>query len=285
METCPNCSNKLFPIYNLNYKILKCDSCKLQVAEGAFFNNSFASSLNEEAREHALKNLRINNFEQILSFIKQFFKNNKIEGLEVGCSYGWFLDLCKKNQIKCLGIEPEIKFNDIYINNGHRVINGFYPDVLENGEIFDFIIFNDVLEHIPDINKVMNANRLHLKPNGLLIVNIPIQNGLFHSISKIFYHIGNKSYLNRMWQFNFHSPHLYYFTKKSLTEIAQRNNFKLRKVESLKVIEASQIKNRVGQDKSMSKLKVLILTALIYFITPLTWIKPDTYCFFFEKEE
>ena len=91
----------------------------------------------------------------------------------------------------------------------------------------DIIIFNDALEHIPDIGKVMNSNSNHLFQSGLLIVNIPVQSGLFYLGYVAFYHLGINSFLNRMWQFNFKNPHLYYFTKKNLIDLAYRNGLEL----------------------------------------------------------
>jgi 2-polyprenyl-3-methyl-5-hydroxy-6-metoxy-1,4-benzoquinol methylase len=203
--------------------------------------------------------------------------------LEVGCSYGWFLDLCTKNKINCIGIEPETRFNDYYIEKGHQVINGFYPAALDEKEKFDFIIFNDVLEHIPDINNVIIANHKFLKTEGLIIVNIPIQSGLFYRIAVLCYHIGIKSFLNRMWQFDFHSPHLYYFTKKNLKNIFRGKGFECIEIKPMQVIDASQMKNRIAEDQSIGKAKLWFFTFWSYLITPFTKFKPDIFCFFFKK--
>src|SRR5664279_942425 len=101
LKTCPNCNSFLKPVYKLKYNILECSSCKLQIAEDAGFNYSLASSLNEKVREAALKEIRNNNFTRIIEYILTYFPNKQIDGLEVGCSYGWFLDLCTKNKINC----------------------------------------------------------------------------------------------------------------------------------------------------------------------------------------
>jgi len=283
MEKCPNCNNKLYHAYKLNYNILKCKSCKLQIAENAFFKPSFNSLLNEELREKALKGVRLNNFVKIINYIASYFPNKQIHGLEVGCSYGWFLELCEQNQIDCIGIEPETRFNEYYKKNRFYVINGFYPQDFDTEKKFDFIVFNDVLEHIPDINNVMTANNKYLNPSGLLIINIPVQNGLFHLGSVILYYLGVKSFLNRMWQFNFHSPHLYYFKIENIVRIAKKYNLEIIDKMPLQVIDKNNIQNRVRQDNSISRVKLTIVTIIIHIIAPLEKFRPDIYCLFFRK--
>src|SRR5690606_12238567 len=119
----------------------------LEYCSDANFNAEFISSLNENEREKALRQLRKDNFKRILNAI-QLPDTNSI-GLEVGCGYGWFLESCKEKGINCDGIEPEIRFNSIYQANGFKVRNGFYPAIVNENEQYDFIAFNDVLEHIP----------------------------------------------------------------------------------------------------------------------------------------
>src|SRR5690606_19464234 len=116
----------------------------------------------------------------------------------------------------CEGLEPETRFNAYYLYNDVLVRNGVYPDIVNENEQYDLIAFNDVLEHIPDLETTMTSNYRLLKNGGLLIVNIPLQEGLFYFFSKIAYRFGFKDLLNRMWQFDFHSPHLYYFRKKNV---------------------------------------------------------------------
>ncbi len=282
--TCPNCSSALSLRYTLMYEVWKCGHCGLEMAKDIHFDTGFSSALNEDVREDALKNLRLHNFGKIIPFIKQHFAHHKPKGIEIGCGYGWFLAASKQQDLHCVGIEPETRFNAIYQKNGDEVRNGFYPEILAPTEKYDFIIFNDVLEHIPDVNEVMQANHKHLKPEGLLIVNIPIRYGLFHCLSIVLYHIGLPSFLDRMWQFKFHSPHLYYFSRQNLIEIAAKQGLQCLEIKALKVIDTQQIQNRIGQDKSISKMKMLIMSVFIYCITPFSYLMPDIYCLFFVKK-
>src|SRR5690606_29704599 len=130
---CPVCNNstRFKKKYNLIHTVFQCSHCKLEISPDAKFNAAFSSGLNEEIRKKALKNLRRENFQIIINYIRKLVPQG--EGIEIGSSYGWFLEICKENGIQCVGIEPEPRFNEFYIKNGYSVRNGFYPEIiLEN---------------------------------------------------------------------------------------------------------------------------------------------------------
>ena len=54
-----------------------------------------------------------------------------------------------------------------------RVLVGAYPAVLPAGERFDCIIFNDVLEHMVDPQRVLAVARSHLTERGCVIASLP----------------------------------------------------------------------------------------------------------------
>lgn len=280
---CPVCNNTSDFIvkYQLIQKVYQCNICKLEFCRDAAFDTNFGSGLNEEEREKALKQLRKENFRQIATTINRLFPNAK--GLEVGCGYGWFLETCQKHGIQCNGIEPETRFNNIYLAGGYHVRNGFYPGVINKNEKYDFIIFNDVLEHIHDIEETMKYNYQILNKNGLLVVNLPIQEGLFYFFSKIAYRLNFTELLNRMWQFNFHSPHIYYFRKKNIINLGDKYQFKLVESFPLRTIRFSDISNRIKQDPNQKLIKFLISYMGTILLYPFVKFFPDTYCFVFRK--
>jgi 2-polyprenyl-3-methyl-5-hydroxy-6-metoxy-1,4-benzoquinol methylase len=280
---CPVCSSTSNPIakYQLKHTVYQCNECKLELCHDAVFNTNFNSSLNEKEREKALKQLRKENFQQIAKSINRLLPNAK--GLEVGCGYGWFLETCKEYGIQCDGIEPEPRFNNKYLKGGFHVRNGFYPDIINETEQYDFVIFNDVLEHIPGIEETMKSNHRIINNEGLLVINIPIQEGLFYFFSKVAYQLGYHHLLNRMWQFSFHSPHLYYFRKKNIKDIGIKHGFTLIESFQLKTIRFSDISYRIKQDQKQNFIKYSISFIGAMLLFPFTRIFPDTYCFIFQK--
>lgn len=283
MQPCPICYNPITKLkYKLTLNIYQCDNCNFQFCVDATFDNSFSSSLDEVSREKAQKRLRKDNFRKIVESIMRY-GSKKCKGLEVGCGYGWFLEICNKNSIECEGIEPETRFNEKYEKAGLNVKNGFYPKDVSNNTKYDFIIFNDVFEHLPDLDKIMKTNYTLLNTKGLLIINLPIQEGLIYFLSKMAYQLGVKFLLERMWQFSFHSPHLSYFTKKNVIEFAFSNKFQLVDSYKLKTINLSEIPDRVKSDRKLSVITRFVVNTTMFLLYPFLNIFPDTYCFVFKK--
>jgi len=284
MNQCPICSSSSTRLkYKLAFDVYQCNNCGFQFCPDASFDKSFTSNLDEDNREKALKGLRKENFRKIVASIKKHTSGSPV-GLEVGCGYGWFLEICKENSLECSGIEPEIRFKKRYKKNGLNVKNGFYPEILSKNSTFDFIAFNDVLEHIPDISGIMKANYNLLNANGLLILNLPIQEGLVYFFAKLVYLFGIKSLLNRMWQFNFHSPHISYFSLRNLVEFVSDNNFQLMDSYKLKTINLSETSSRIKQDNKHGFIKYLVSYTGVIFLYPFFSLFPDTYCFVFKKK-
>jgi 2-polyprenyl-3-methyl-5-hydroxy-6-metoxy-1,4-benzoquinol methylase len=283
MIPCPICNNTKTKLkYQLKFNVHQCSNCGFQFCPEATFNKSLISDLNEETREKALINLRKENFQHIIRSIKKHSKTQS-HGLEVGPGYGWFLEVCKDHDIGCEGIEPETRFNEGYKKKGLEVTNGFFPQDLQEQKRYDFIAYNDVMEHLPDLQGIMKSNYNMLHPNGLLVVNLPQQDGIIYFISKIAYRMGVKSILDRMWQFNFHSPHLSYFTKRTLVALAKKNGFDPIESFPLKTINLSEISDRIEQDNQQGYLMRLATKIGVFFLFPFLQMFPDTRCFVFKK--
>jgi 2-polyprenyl-3-methyl-5-hydroxy-6-metoxy-1,4-benzoquinol methylase len=284
MNACPICNSLSTQLkFKLTFEVFQCNSCDFQFCPDAAFDKSFTSNLDEGNREKALIVLRKESFRKIVASIKKYSIQSP-EGLEVGCGYGWFLEVCKESSLSCVGIEPETRFNTRYANHGLKVKNGFYPDEISKNSTFDYIAFNDVLEHIQGLQTLMKANYTLLNPGGLLVLNLPIQDGLVYFFAKLAYRFKVKSLLNRMWQFDFHSPHISYFTRRNLVEFISANNFELEDSYKLKTINLSEISNRIKEDANQGFFKYLVTYLGVLILYPFFSLFPDTYCFVFRKK-
>lgn len=281
MNKCINCGKNNYLKYNLKFPIYRCKSCKLYFCEDVEFNKNFESFLDENSRVEALKNLRFNNYKKIITNLKKF---NLKMGLEIGSSYGWFLDIAKENNIECMGIEPELKSYKLSIEKKHTVINGFYPDESLKKQ-FDFIIFNDVFEHIPNLDDVMKENYNSLNKEGILIINIPMSTGIFFILANVMYYFGLKTLFNRLWQFDFHSPHYYYFNENNLSNFIKKYGFELLEEHRVDVLDFSNVEKRLKMSGEVSFLgKIFIKISKFKFVENFFNILPsDTKCFYFRK--
>jgi 2-polyprenyl-3-methyl-5-hydroxy-6-metoxy-1,4-benzoquinol methylase len=281
---CPICHSDVGVKYKLAFNVYQCKKCYFQFAPDACFDKSLVSDLDESIRIKALKNLRMLNFNRIVISLKKHVDSNS-NGLDVGSGHGWFLEVCKENGINCLGIEPETHFNELYKSMGVEVLNGFFPDIVPSDAKYNFIAYNDVFEHLPDIKAAMKINNDLLNSKGKLIVNLPLRGGVTYIFSRLAYRFGVKSLINRMWQFNFHSPHLSYFSRKNLIKLAESADFRLIEFFPLKTINLSEIKDRVNEDKNLNLVFRCISIIGVFALYPFLQFLPDTYCFIFQKKD
>src|SRR5690606_11668960 len=101
----------------------------------------------------------------------------------------------------------------------------YFPDALAPGERFDAIVFNDVIEHIPDIGRALAACRERLAPGGMLLLNLPSSSGVFYRASKLLRRLGVAGHFERMWQKGLPSPHLHYVDPTNLARLLDRAGF------------------------------------------------------------
>jgi len=262
----------------------KCTNCGYESGELIESINSpeLHSNINEKDRETGLEKLRSNNFRLIIERLKRYNQNGE-SLLDVGCAHGWFLEISKK-YFKVTGIEPDINIAEKALKKKLAVRTGFFPDVLSEDEKFDIITFNDVIEHIPDVRKVLLACHQHLNECGLLAVNIPVSDGFIYTISKVLMNSGIASFFNRMWQVGFPSPHLHYFNKKNFSMLVESYHFELCDSLKLKSITLSGLNQRIQHTGNYNKMKTfLILLSLIMLLPLLNLFKSDTSLFIYKK--
>jgi len=285
--TCPVCGNPLKLKFKLKFNIYQCASCGLLNSD-AHFEHSFQSDLESESRDIGLKKLRLKNFATIIKELLRYQgdKGGRITGMEIGSGNGWWLETCKANNIECIGIEPEHIYENYHKINHLDVIYGFYPDVSPKRETgYDFIIFNDVFEHIPDINSLVESLKKDLNDDGILIINIPMSTGFFYKMAVRMHMLGMNSSLTRMWQFNFHSPHMNYFNGHNMKLLLDRHGFFTAGVLKLETLDFSSVKERIMADKGTNKVKALLFTSVLTLIRPIIESsEPDIKAFFFRKK-
>ena len=104
-------------------------------------------------------------------------KNAKI--IDVGCNDGKFLSRLRESGFNDLhGLEPTKNMSERAINAGFGVFNSYLDSaksreiVAETG-LFDCVTLRQVLEHIENLSDFGVALRSLLKPNGLLVIEVP----------------------------------------------------------------------------------------------------------------
>lgn len=99
--------------------------------------------------------------------------------LEVGCSVGNFgRILTNELGATVWGVEPDPAAAKVAAQTLNRVINGHFGldvrvDAELDGEVFDCIVFNDVLEHMVDPYSALALAKDLLTPEGSIVASIP----------------------------------------------------------------------------------------------------------------
>ena len=255
--------------------LFRCDGCRLLASNLLPTLNRGNGSLDESARYDALHDLRHANFETILDAIEHCGLPRGARLLDVGCGHGWLLEQAALRGLHPVGVEPDVAIADIARTRCTSVLVGVFPDVLDVRDSFDVLTFNDVLEHLPDVRAAIAASKAHLKPRGLLVLNLPLATGIFYRVATLLDRIGYRGPLVRLWQVDFPSPHLFYFTAPQLAQIAA--NLGLREVvrTSLPSLDLRGLWRRLRYDRSRGLLSCLLMWPVLAALMPILRALPN----------
>jgi SAM-dependent methyltransferase len=226
-----------------------------------------SGALDEELRQSGLATVRAVNFRRVLDLLA---RDRPLEGLrllDVGCAYGWFLAAARQAGVAGLGIEPDPVIADAARRQGLDVRTGYFPEAVAPSESFDVISFHDVLEHLADLHGVLDASRRLLRPGGLLVVAAPSSRGALYAVARALARVGLRSPLHRLWQEGFPSPHLSYFSPRSLDLLAARHGFRPHARRRLLTFSCRGLRDRVGFD-SRHRVRPLVTASLLAAASP-----------------
>ncbi len=95
--------------------------------------------------------------------------------LEIGCGHG-----IVRRQMECqsnwIVDGADVNLEALQQNNttrGRTLLYDIFDRKAELQESYDFVILFDVIEHIQDVDSFLRAVLSHLKPNGILFINVP----------------------------------------------------------------------------------------------------------------
>lgn len=179
--------------------------------------------IDRSRRIEGFKGLRDDNNARILDEMATEMSLKGKRLFDIGSAHGWFLDAATRRGMRAEGIEPETEMVEHARAQGLTVRNGYFPSVVGQEERADVISFNDVLEHIPDVDAALDACEHTLSPGGLLSVNIPSASGLAYRIATMLARVGFRGPYLRLWQYGLPSPHIHYFTPAALQRIIERH--------------------------------------------------------------
>lgn len=158
--------------------------------------------------------------------------------LDIGCSFGWFLEWIRRGDYDAYGVEPSPTAFDVAIKAfPGKILNGEFPAVLEGVPEFParygVLSTMDVLEHIQDPLPFLQAAHKRLLPDGALLLKIPSNDGLLFRLASMLSSRQRNGILGRLWQVDFNYPHWHYYSKRSIKTMLERQGFAVIAVQSM----------------------------------------------------
>lgn len=223
--------------------------------------------LDEDLREQGLAELRRHNLAVVAERLVELGVGRGGRVLDVGSAHGWFLQAASGQGLDAEGIEPDAAVARRSAM-GDKVRVGFFPDALRPGETFDAITYNDVLEHIPDLDAAVAASCRHLAPGGLLSINIPNSRGLFFRLAVVCHVLGLTAAFERLWQVGLPSPHRWYFDRSGLIRLGDRHHLDLVSSRSLDSVRRRGLWQRAHADRRPTPSSVLGV-GVVWLLAPI----------------
>jgi 2-polyprenyl-3-methyl-5-hydroxy-6-metoxy-1,4-benzoquinol methylase len=158
--------------------------------------------------------------------VQNLIKKNRPSVLDVGCNAGFFGEqLIKKKNAQMDGIdineEALEKAKIIYRKVFQRDLYGSKLDIDE--EQYDYIIFSDILEHLPRSDLILKDARKYLKNDGRVIITLPNIARLEIRVRLLF---GKFDYAPGILSHD----HLRFFTEKSAARMIEECGFEVKKI-------------------------------------------------------
>jgi 2-polyprenyl-3-methyl-5-hydroxy-6-metoxy-1,4-benzoquinol methylase len=211
--------------YGIRRKVLRCEECGLVFLEKKernlreYYEEDYRKLYTPVIGKEVSPSER---FDIYLPFQKSRIEDIKpylnpdMKALDIGCSSGYFLYALKDLVQECVGIE----FNKSDIEFARKKCGvKIYDHPLEETDIpleyFDIVFMLDVLEHIEDPIQFLGTVRRYIKPGGYIYIEVDNINDSLLSI------YGIEEYAD----FYYREPHLFYFSPKTLKNVAEKGGF------------------------------------------------------------
>lgn len=271
-HSCEACSSsRLMQLANLNgARIIKCLNCSFVYLDGRdprpqadYYDEVLLDDYIKYYKDH-----RTGVFSKHLRIIEKYSAKGKI--LDIGCSFGWFLDLAQKagwvvfgleNSQKAIGYARE-KYGLSISHGGIESVKNFNTD-------FQVITLWNVLEHIPNPLRNLEMINEKLSSDGLLVISVPNIEGLITKLAFLSYRLSGGKFkfaLSRLYQIENENPHLYHFSLKTITSILNKSGYKIVAVFKENIIDAKNISSRLAIDSGIKDRNVIYKSLLAWGI-------------------
>lgn len=216
-----------------------------------FYNDLYAFFKDPEERFISQFNSAKYKFD-ILSKYINFDKCRSV--LEIGCGAGGILSFFQSKNCEVIGVDYE---ND-HLEYARKKNVKAYSNYEKINSKFDIIILSHVLEHLVNVDSILNICKKLIKKDGLIYVEVPS----IESISK-HYNYDLRNFL--------HIAHVTHFTKNTFVNFINLKGFKIKYVNNYihSVIYPSETNKKIINNYFETKKILKMLKVKKFFILPI----------------
>lgn len=256
------------------YSVMKCEACglhflypvpdyeelkKIYSKEYYFSPDSNVFGYSDYKRD---VNLIILTAIQRYNFVKaQIGKADNIKLLDIGCAYGYYLDIARLYGWDVTGIEiHEEAAKECVDNLKLNVKIGTIRDCDFQSESFDIITCWDLLEHLQDPQAFFEEANKILKPGGSICLTTPDISSLPAKV------------MGKRWMGYKSREHIYFFNKNILNKYFEKNGFTMK--------NCMHVGKYISKDLLFNRLKYYFgcfsfaASLMKYFIKPYFYLNP-----------
>lgn len=152
-------------------------------------------------------------------YFKPFLKRTDCV-LDFGCGNGGMLRLVAQHVCRAEGVEVNASAAEIARSSGLTVYSSL--EALPDGELYDVVVSNHVLEHIRDVTSTLEHIKRKIKRQGLLLLKLPMEDW--------------RSADSKMWSSDDIDHHLQTWTPKLMGNVMYESGFE---VKDIKIITSA----------------------------------------------
>lgn len=262
---CGSCESKSF-VKTDKFSSVKCKECGLVYVvsqQDPLVDDYYTEEMQKNYHDY-YRDFRFRIFNKVLSIIDEYLMPEQEKSLlDIGCSYGWFLECGRQHNYKVFGVEPS-KNICASIKEQYDVVCMTAEDFLNNNnKVFSVVSLWNVLEHLSAPDQIIsNISRVQ-NSSSLVIITVPNANGFINKclmlLNRLSFHFVKKP-LDILFQSNSNYMHLYYFSAKHIEQLLETNGYKVVNTIQQEIIDVSNIKKRC----EMESLSLLATYSCIF---------------------
>jgi 2-polyprenyl-3-methyl-5-hydroxy-6-metoxy-1,4-benzoquinol methylase/predicted RNA-binding Zn-ribbon protein involved in translation (DUF1610 family) len=203
--------------------ISRCESCGLLGTTDFLDGTATTQGKYETSPEHhaVYRNQylprRLSAYERAMPSLERFRETGRL--LEIGCSYGYFLEIARRAGWCAEGVEISNYACKVAQSKGFKIYQGELQTLPLGGGSFDVIAMWDVIEHLTNPAEVVALSAELLRDGGALVARTPnghalaIQGGLLGLAYKQFTYPANTR------------EHVFHFTPERLSSLLRNGGF------------------------------------------------------------